>query len=231
VLDSSSEMLTVGDLRVPRWIAEPLIRAAHLTAVDPAYLMAVADKESSLRPSSRARTSSAQGLFQFVEDTWLYAVRRYAPKYGLTGVTDAVSVAGGRPIVADEDKRTWLMNLRCDPYMSALMAAEMIKEYRNMLAEKTERTPSNTELYMAHFLGPNGAARFLDLLAAKPKQSARNVFPSAARANQAIFYEVTKRRRLKALSLDAVWARLERMMATRVARYAVLRGSEAIAAD
>ena len=224
-------MLTIGDIRVPRWIAEPLIRAAHQASVDPAYLMAVADKESSLRPSSKARTSSAQGLFQFVEDTWLYAVRRYAPKYGLTGISDAVSAAGGRAIVADEEKRAWLMNLRRDPYTSALMAAEMIKEYRAILEERTDRTPSITELYVAHFLGLNGAARFIDLLAAKPAQSARQLFPSAAKANQGIFYELTPKRRRKPLSLGAVWARLDGMMAKRVARYAALRSSETIAAD
>lgn len=213
--------VVIGGTTVQRWIAEPLVRAAEAAGVDPAYVMALADKESSLRPLARARTSSAEGLFQFVEDTWLHVIRRYATKHGLSGVIEAVKTVEGRP-VPEGERRTWLLNLRRDPYISALMAAEMIKEHRQALTELTERDPSETDLYVAHFLGLSGAARFVKLLATKPQQNAPRAFPKAAKANQAIFYEATTRKR-RARSLQAVWARLNNMIGQRVARYANLR--------
>src|SRR5215218_3206304 len=79
---SSSDVLVFEKMRVPRWLAETVVRAAQVTGVDPAYMMALADKESSLLPHNKAQTSSAEGLFQFVEGTWLEVLRRYGPKHG-----------------------------------------------------------------------------------------------------------------------------------------------------
>ena len=76
---AANEVLVFENMRVPRWLAETVVRAAHATRVDPAYMMALADKESSLLPDNKARTSSAEGLFQFIESTWLEVIRRYAP--------------------------------------------------------------------------------------------------------------------------------------------------------
>jgi len=75
----AAEILVFEKMRVPRWLAETVVRAAEVTGVDPSYMMALADKESSLLPDNKARTSSAEGLFQFVEGTWLEVLRRYAP--------------------------------------------------------------------------------------------------------------------------------------------------------
>src|SRR3954447_17026559 len=77
-----NEVLVFEQTRVPRWLTETVVRAAQVTGVDPAYLMALADKESSLLPDNKARTSSAEGLFQFIESTWLEVLRRYGPKHG-----------------------------------------------------------------------------------------------------------------------------------------------------
>jgi soluble lytic murein transglycosylase-like protein len=74
-----NEVLVFEQMRVTRWLAETVVRAAQVTDVDPAYLMALADKESSFLPDNKARTSSAEGLFQFVEGTWLQVLRRYGP--------------------------------------------------------------------------------------------------------------------------------------------------------
>ena len=70
------EILVFEKMRVPRWLAETVVRAAQATNVDPAYMMTLADKGSSYLPDSKARTSSAEGLFQFVEGTWLEVLRR-----------------------------------------------------------------------------------------------------------------------------------------------------------
>src|SRR5918912_928264 len=79
---NSNETLVFEEMRVPRWLAETVVRAAQVTNVDPAYMMALADKESSLLPDTKNRASSAEGLFQFVEGTWLEVLRRFAPQHG-----------------------------------------------------------------------------------------------------------------------------------------------------
>src|SRR3954447_12585372 len=100
-------------MTVPRWLAEAVVRAAQATNVDPAYLMALADKESSLLPDNKARTSSAEGLFQFIEATWLEVLRRYGPKHGHAAEAEAIQIVEGRPVVSDKDERDRILKLRC----------------------------------------------------------------------------------------------------------------------
>src|SRR5919112_38973 len=181
------ETLVFGPMKVSRWLAETIVRAAEQTEVDPAYLMALADKESSLLPASKADTSSAEGLFQFLEGTWLAVLRRYGAKHGFAGASEAIGRVQGRTVVLDETQRAWILSLRSDPYLSALMAGEMVNAHREILAGKAERDPSFSELYMAHFLGVHGASRFLELLQTNPTATATREFPKAAKANRAIF--------------------------------------------
>src|SRR5690606_23312888 len=49
--------------------------------------------------------------------------------------------------------------------------------------------PSPGELYIAHFLGANGAAKFFDAGLANPDQSAAALFPRQAKANARLFYD------------------------------------------
>jgi hypothetical protein len=225
------QTLVFGPMKVSRWLAETIVRAAEETGVDPAYLMALADKESSLLPASKAETSSAEGLFQFLEGTWLEVIRRYAAKHGFSGAADSVQLVRGQAVVADPAQRAWLLNLRRDPYLSALMAGEMINTHRDILAGKAQRDPSFSELYMAHFLGVNGASRFLELLEAKPTESAARAFPRAAKANRAIFVQTAKSEKTsgkakpKAVTLADVRDRFDGMILGRVARYEAVRGA------
>src|SRR5688572_6460674 len=112
-----NEVLEFEQMRVPRWLAETVVRAAEVTNVDPAYLMALADKESSLLPDNKARTSSAEGLFQFIESTWLEVLRRYGPKHGYVAEAEAIQMVAGRPIVSDDKDRERILNLRSIPYL------------------------------------------------------------------------------------------------------------------
>jgi hypothetical protein len=224
--------LVFGDMKVPRWLAETLVRAAQVTNVDPAYLMALADKESSLLPDNKARTSSAEGLFQFVEGTWLEVLRRYGPKHGYAAEAEAIHLVQGRPAVSDSDERERILNLRRDPYLSALMAGEMITTHRETLAGKAARDPSFAELYMAHFLGVNGASRFVALLSDTPGKRASEAFPRAAKANRQLFFasKTDVARKRKALTVTEVQGQLDAIIAQRVAKYASIRGGLALIA-
>ena len=224
------ETLVFGPMKVSRWLAETVVRAAETTSVDPAYLMALADKESSLLPAVKASTSSAEGLFQFLEGTWLEVIRRYAGKHGFDAAADAVQVVRGQPTVADPARRAWILNLRRDPYLSALMAGEMINTHRDILAGRAQRDPSFSELYMAHFLGIHGASRFIELLEKKPTENAARAFPKAAKANRAIFVQADKsqkgaKSKSKAPTVADVRERFDDMIVGRVARYEAVRES------
>src|SRR4051794_22212821 len=220
-----NEVLVFEQMRVPRWLAETVVRAAQVTGVDPAYLMALADKESSLLPDNKARTSSAEGLFQFVEGTWLEVLRRYGPKHGYAAEAEAIQIIQGRPVVSDSSERERILNLRRDPYLSALMAGEMITTHWQILAGKIARDPSFAELYMAHFLGVNGASRFVALLSDTPDKSAPKAFPRAAKANRSLFFDKKEaaRTKAKALSVAEVQGRVGAMIDKRVSRYANVR--------
>ena len=182
--------------------------------------MALADKESSLVPESKAATSSAEGLFQFIESTWLHVLHRFGPKHGYAAEAEAIHLVEGRPVVSDSKDRERILRLRRIPYLSALMAGKMISAHREILAGKVERDPSFAELYMAHFLGVHGASRFVDLLSRKPDQNAPRSFPSAAKANHALFFGSSQEaiRKRKALSIAEVHERIDAMIGKRVAR-------------
>lgn len=111
-----NDILVFEDMRVRRWLVETIVRAAQVTGADPAYLMALADKESSLIPYKEARSSSAEGLFQFIDSTWLEVLRRYGPKHGYEREANAIRVVDGRPVVWDGKKRARILSLRRDPY-------------------------------------------------------------------------------------------------------------------
>jgi hypothetical protein len=228
---SPDDVLVFEEMRVPRWLAETVVRAAQATHVDPAYMMALADKESSLLPDNKARTSSAEGLFQFIDATWLEVLRRFGPKHGYGAEAEAIRLVGGRPAVADAQERERLLGLRRDPYLSALMAGEMIRTHRETLAGKVARDPSFAELYMAHFLGVQGASRFVALLSEEPGKSARAAFPRTAKANRPLFFAAkaqaakAKAAKVTALSVAEVHGRIDAMIDRRVARYASVRTS------
>lgn len=167
------------------YVRDAIARAAQATGVDFNYLLAQAKLESSLDPTARAATSSAAGLYQFTGGTWLSTLDRHGAAHGLDWAEAAIS--GGR--VNDPGLQTQIMALRYDPDTSALMAAELAKDNRQMLTGVLGREPDAAELYMAHFLGSDGASRFLSALQTDPGQSAAALLPKAAAANRKIFFD------------------------------------------
>ena len=162
-----------------------IANASAATGVDFGYLLGQARMESSLDPSARAGSSSAAGLFQFTSGTWLSMLRRHGAENGLGWASDAI--ASGR--ISDPAVREQVLSLRYDPQASALMAGELAAENRTALTGVLGREPDASELYLAHFLGADGAGRFLTGLAADPGQSAAALLPKAAAANRAIFFD------------------------------------------
>ena len=163
--------------------------ASSQTGVDFSYLFNQARIESGLNPNARASTSSATGLFQFVEQTWLGTVMQHGGEHGLGWAAQAIRRgANGRYYVSDPEMRRAILDLRRQPEAAAAMAGEFAADNRNYLQGRLGRAAEPVDLYLAHFLGPAGAARFLRAHDANPEMAGAAVVPAAARANRWVFY-------------------------------------------
>ncbi|MBM3576792.1 MAG: lytic transglycosylase domain-containing protein [Alphaproteobacteria bacterium] len=209
-------VMRFGSVKVQQSIVEHVVKAAQTTEMDPALLMAIADKESNFSSTAKARTSSASGLFQFVEKTWFKAMKTFGWRHG-HGDTAAAIASDEGPRVSGQ-KRAQILNLRNDPYLSAALAAEMLKKDSARIAEKIGRPLTSGETYLIHFLGPDDAERFMRTVEEAPHTSAAALLPRPARANKPIFYE-QQGRRLKVRSVQEVHEAFETMMDKRTSRY------------
>jgi hypothetical protein len=174
-----------------RGVVEAAIqRASNATGVDFDFLMHAAKRESGFNPNAKASTSSAAGLFQFVDQTWLATLKRHGAKYGYARYADLIEQgADGKYRVAGQEARATVMNLRLDPHASALMAGELAADHAAYLRGRVGREPTSGELYLAHVLGPSGSAKMIDAARQSPAASAASLFPEAAQANHGLFFK------------------------------------------
>ena len=166
-----------------------IANAAARTGVDFDFLVREAKIESGLNPEARARTSSATGLFQFTKQTWLGALKQHGANHDLGWAADAITRGNdGQYRVADPQLRARILDLRTQPEAAAAMGAELASDNHDFLGRKLGRSPEDVDLYLAHFLGEAGAARFLERHDADPNAAAAPLLPAAANANRAVFY-------------------------------------------
>lgn len=178
--------MAVDPVSMPPAVRETLQRAARATGTDFAVLAETARRESGYNASAKAPTSSATGMFQFIERTWLDMVRRHGAEHGLSGAAEQISLAGGRPHVADPAARKAILDLRYDPDISARMAGELARENAAALESRLGRAATPGEIYAAHVLGPAGAGRLIEA-AARGAPDASALFPREAAANAWLF--------------------------------------------
>jgi hypothetical protein len=170
-------------------IVATLQRAAAATGADFNYLLATAERESGLKPQAQSATSSATGLFQFVDQTWLGLVKDYGSKYGLGSMANAITKdANGHFSVDNSADRQAILALRKDPQVSSLMEGEFCNATRATLEDNLGRGVNSGELYAAHFLGPDAACKLIRMNSSQPAASAASAFPQAADANQSVFF-------------------------------------------
>ena len=171
-------------------ITQILQEASVRTGTGFDHLINTAMRESALNPQAKASTSSASGMFQFIEQTWLGMVKQHGAEHGLGEQAAKIfQDSRGRYIVPDASQRQEILALRGDTQLSALMAGELTNDNRKVLERKLGREVDGGELYAAHVLGASGAARLITATEQSPSDNAANLFPSAARANHGIFYE------------------------------------------
>ncbi len=223
--EDGEDAVRFGARSVPLKVVDTIVKASEEAGVDPVYMMALADKESSFDTEAKAARSSAQGLFQFVKATWLELIRDFGARHGLT--EEAAAVKGSGPgITVAGGMQERVLSLRNDPRVAAQMAAELIKRDRDRIEARVGRPLSTTELYLAHFLGTASAGRFLSLNTERPDETAATAFRAAARANRSLFTQREGSRR-RHLTIAEFHDRIGDMIDERLARY---RGVTAVAA-
>lgn len=151
-------------------LKDTIVTSAKMVGVDPKLAAAITAVESNFDANARPidkRTgrlfSSAKGLNQFTDDTWNSMMDKYAKKYGIDPSTTAM-----------------------DPRANALLGAEFLKENTEGLKKYLKRDVTATDVYMAHFMGPGGAHKFLT---SDPDALGTAVFPDAAASNPWIYYK------------------------------------------
>ena len=170
-------------------VRSAIANASASTGIDFDYLLGQAQLESGLNPAARAGTSSATGLYQFIDQSWLGVVKQHGSEYGLGWASNAISRSGGRWVVSDPAMKSAILNLRKNPQVAAAMAAESASDNKGAIEGSLGRGATGTDLYMAHFLGLGGAKSFLQTMQTNPGASGAAMFPAAARANRSIFYD------------------------------------------
>jgi hypothetical protein len=189
-------VLKFGSVKIPQMVVANVVSAAKKADMNPALLMAIADKESNFKLKVKAKTSSATGLFQFIDKTWMKAIKLFGNQYS-------------------QVPREKILSLRTDPYISALFAAKMLKKDGEELADKIGRELTAGETYLIHFLGPDDAEKFMKTAETTPNASAAALLPKPAQANKPIFYAKQGQPRTVAQVHDA----FESMMGSRFKRY------------
>jgi len=175
----------INDIPEPKgdgWEAnkETLMAAANMVGIDPSLAASIAGVESNYRPNalpyknprnpSAGVLSSAASYYQVIKGTWKDLMGRHAAKYGINPDTT-----------------------QHDPRANALLGLEYLKENIKTIKGAVKRNVTDTDVYLAHFLGPGGAKRFLS---APPTDPAINhVGAAQAKSNPAIFRDRSGRPR------------------------------------
>ncbi|MBZ9814748.1 peptidoglycan-binding domain-containing protein [Mesorhizobium sp. CA7] len=165
--EQTDAALTLGANEVYR---AALLKAQRITGIDAAALAALIDAEAAKLSSgqwnsnSQADSSSAAGLTQFLEDTWLAHSRTDGMTLNQV-CKEKLYLSTANEIV--NGKRGDILQLRFDPDLSIISAAEYGSLNLNVLIRQglvdddvgdDEKARS---IYLAHHEGPAGAQAFL----------------------------------------------------------------------
>jgi hypothetical protein len=150
-------------------------------------MLASARLESGLNPGAQAGTSSATGLFQFIDQTWLESVRQYGPAHGLSADAALIVRRDGHFTVDDPAARQRILDLRKNPEIASEIAGDHLRAISDKLGMTLGRPPDATEIYLGHLLGGGGASQLLQAARTTPTRAASDLLPAAARSNPSLF--------------------------------------------
>jgi hypothetical protein len=205
-LAQRSAPVKVEDYAIVPEVIDAIADAAATVGVDFPYAMAVAARESSFRPDAENRASSAAGLFQFTDVSWMRAIDGFGAGHGYDREAGMIHELDDQRMAASSwDAREHVMRLRYDPHASAAMAAEGMRMDGRRLRALIGREPSWGELYLGHFLGITRARDMVRAVETDPGRLVTDVLPAhVVRANPKVFFETDEAGRRRPLSAAAV---------------------------
>lgn len=150
---------------------------------DASYFTKTAYRESAFNSYAKAGTSTASGLFQFTESTWLCTLKRHG---NASSIPEIRAIEYGRSgcRVSDPNTRKYLLGLRFNSILNTQMAMAHTDDNRRVIAS-LGMEPTHGRLYALHFFGEGEGIRFLT---ANPFSKAAYVTPRAASSNRSVFY-------------------------------------------
>jgi hypothetical protein len=221
-VETSNATATAGVDPSRARIAGAIKQAAGSSGTSFEYLLATAKMESDFNPTAGATTSSAHGLFQFIDQTWLGTVKEAGAQFGYGDYADAITRSSdGYYSVSDPAARQAIMRLRDDPAAASAMAAVLTQSNSFKLTGIIGRRPTDGELYMAHFMGVGGAAKLITNAEDNPQASGARLFPNAAAANRSIFFDRSGRARSVSEVYSALTQRFSAAVASPATRTAI----------
>ena len=201
-VDTLSATATAGVEPSRARIAGAIKQAADTTGTSFEYMLATAKMESNFNPKAAATTSSARGLYQFIDQTWLGTVKEAGTQLGYGKYADAITrnPSGGYS-VSDPAARNAIMKLRDDPEAASSMAAVFAQSNSFKLTGKIGRRPTDGELYMAHFMGANGAGKLISNAENNPNASGAAIVSQCRRGQppDLLRQDRTRAQRLRSL--------------------------------
>lgn len=188
---------------------------AHLkTGVDFKLLVLKAIMESDYGRFNVAPNSSARGVFQYIESTWLVLMHRYGAKAGHAQYAEAISYNHKTKMAelkgTSRHLRGEILALRHDPKVSAIIKAYQVLEETDVIrGYKKGKKVTVTDHYIAHMLGLYVMKDFYQMverrsIIAPAKLSTNPHMREAAYTNKAFFFK-----RGKALTAAQSYKRFE----------------------
>jgi hypothetical protein len=156
-----------------RGVLGAIQRATEVVGADYNHMLVTAYRESGFRAGIGAGTSSATGLYQFIDSTWYTIVNQNRQLLESQGI-DVPDSRGG------------IMALRTNAYANALMGAVFSRDNERYLERQIGGgyQADAGDMYLAHFLGPAGAARLIRAAQQNPDASIQSMFPDAVASNR-----------------------------------------------
>ena len=157
-----------GDGKSKASIINIIKQAAALTGVDPNLMLSMAYMESTLDPNAQAKSSRAQGLYQFLVggrwDTWGEVLSKYGNEYGIPPNASAK-----------------------DPVANAILGGAFIRQNIKLVKKAINRPVTAADIYAMHMMGSGDGPKFLANLEANPSAIAQNDLPGPAASNPGVF--------------------------------------------